>query len=64
MLIGVVFIIEEMFHARISLSLVLLLLLRKFVSGSRLKLMNISPIENYQVKPHYLHGFQLLVLLP
>ena len=46
-LIGMVFvIILEMFHGRISLNLVLLLLLVNFVSGFRLELMYIYHIEN------------------
>ena len=46
-LIGMVFvIILEMFHGRISLNLVLLLLLVNFVSGLRLEMMYISLIEN------------------
>ena len=50
MLIGMVFVIFwEMFHWRISLSLVLLMLLVNFVNGFRLEL---SLIEKYQVKPH------------
>ena len=51
-LIGMVFvIIQEMFHGRISLSLVLLLLLVNFLSGFRLELMYIS-LRKYQAKPH------------
>ena len=50
MLIGMIFVIFwEMFHWRISLSLVLLMLLVNFVNGFRLEL---SLIEKYQVKPH------------
>ena len=62
MLIGVVFvIILEMFHGRMFLILVLLLLLVNFVSGFRLELMYISLTENI---PHNLHDLQLPVLLP
>ena len=45
-------IIWEMFHGRISLNFVILLLLENFVGGFRLKLMYISPRHKYQVKPH------------
>ena len=56
-LIGAVFmIIWEMFHGRMSLDSVLLLLLVSFLSGFRLELMHICPI--------HLHGFQLLMQLP
>ena len=62
---GMIFvIIWQMFHGRISLSSVLLLLLGNFVSGFRLELMYISLIENIRSSLTYLHGFQLLVLLP
>ena len=54
----------EMFHGRISLNSVLLLLLVNFVSGFRLELMCISLIENIRSSLIHLHGFQLLVLLP
>ena len=65
LLIGMVFmIIWEMVHGRISLNLVLLLLLVNFVSRFRLELMYISLIENIRSSLTYLHGFQLLVLLP
>ena len=47
-----------------ALSLVLLLLLVNFVSGSRLKLMYISLMENVRSSLTHFHGFQLLVLLP
>ena len=57
-------IIWEMFHGRISLSLVLLLLLVNFVSGFGLELMHISLIENIGWSHIHLHGFQLLALLP
>ena len=40
-----------MLHGRISLNLVLLLLLVNFVSGFRLKLMNISHVVSIRVKP-------------
>ena len=51
-LIGMVFmIIREMFHGRISLNFVLLLLLVNFVSGFRLELIYIS-LRKYQVIPH------------
>ena len=46
-------IISEMFHRRIYLKLVLVLLLVNFVSGFRLELMYIyNPHRKYQVKPH------------
>ena len=54
----------KMFHGRISLNLVLLLLLVNFVSGFRLELMYIYHIENIRSSLIHLHGFQLLVLLP
>ena len=41
-----------MFHGRISLSLVLLLQLLNFVSGSRLESMYYIPYCKYQVKTH------------
>ena len=53
-----------MFHGRISLNLVLLLLLVNFASGFRLELMYISLIENIRSSIIHLHGFHLLVLLP
>ena len=59
----VIVIILEMFHGRISLNLVLLLLVVKFVSGFRLEFMYISLIENTRSTLTYLHGFQLLVQL-
>ena len=49
--LGVFVIIWEMFHGRISLNLVLLLLLVNFVSWFRLELMYI-PHRKYQLKPH------------
>ena len=57
-------IIWEMFYGKISLSLVLLLLLANFVSWLRLELMYISLIIRIRSSLTYLHGFQLLVLLP
>ena len=56
--------IWQMFHGRISLNLMLLLLLVNFVSGFRLELMYISLIESIRSSLTHLHGFQLLVLLP
>ena len=47
-----------------TLNSVLLLLLVNFVSGFRLELMYISLIESIRSSLTYLHGFQLLVLLP
>ena len=65
MVIGTVFvIILEMFHERISLNSVLLLLLINFVSGFRLEFMYIPVIENIRSCITHLHGFQLLVQLP
>ena len=65
MLIRMVFvIIWEMFHVRISLnSVLLLLLLVNFVIGFRLELMYISLIESIRSSVTYLHCFQLLALL-
>ena len=63
LIVMVFVIIWEMFHWRISLKSVLLLLLVNFVSGFRLELMYYIPCHRYQVKSHYLHGFQQLVLL-
>ena len=64
-LIGMVFVtIWEMFHGRISLNLVLLLLLVNFVSGFRLRLMYILLIVSTKSNLTHLHGFQQLVLLP
>ena len=57
-------IIWEMFHGRISLNSVLLLLLLNFVCGVRLELMYISLIKNISTSLTHFHGFQLLVLLP
>ena len=53
-----------MFHGRISLNLVLLLLLVNFVSGFRLRLMYILLIVSTKSNLTHLHGFQQLVLLP
>ena len=65
LMIGTVYvIIWEMFHGRISLNLVLLLLLVNFVSGFRLELMYISLIESIRSSLTHFHGFQQLVLLP
>ena len=64
-LIGMVFvIIWEMFHGRISLNSVLLLLLVNFVRGFSLELMYVPFILNSKSNLTLLHGFQLLVLLP
>ena len=64
-LIGMVFaIMREMFHERISLNSVLLLLLVNFVSGFRLELMCISLMKSIRSSVTNFHGFQLLVLLP
>ena len=56
-------IILEMFHGRISLILVLLLLLVNFVKGSRIELIYISLIENNRSSVTHLNSFQLIVLL-
>ena len=64
LLIWTVFvIISEMFHARISLNSVLLLLV-DFVSGFTLELMYISLIVSIRSSLTHLHGFQLFVQLP
>ena len=64
-LIGlVIMIIWEMFRGRISLNSVPLLLLVGFVSGFWLELMCIFLIRSIRSSLTYLHGFQLLVLLP
>ena len=64
-LIGMVFvIIREMFHGRIPLNSVLLLLLVNFVSEFRLELMYIHLIVTIRPNLTNLHGFQQLVLLP
>ena len=62
--IGRSVIIWEIFHGRISLNSVFLLLLVDFVSGFRLELTYISLIENIRSSLTHHHGFQLLVLLP
>ena len=56
--------ISEMFHGRISLNSMLLLVLVNFVSGVRLELIYISPIVSIRSSLIHLLGFQLLVLLP
>ena len=62
MLIGTVsMIIWEVFHGRISLNSVFLLLLVNFVSGFRLELMYISLLVSISSSLTHLHGFQLLV---
>ena len=64
-LIGMVFvIIGEMFHGRISLNSVLLLLLVNFVSEFRVESMYISCIVSIKSRVTHLHGFQLFFLLP
>ena len=55
---------DHLFHGRISLNLLLLLVLVNFVSGFRLELMYIFLIENIRSSLIHLHDFQLLVLLP
>ena len=63
-LIEMVFmIILEMFHGRISLNSMLMLLLVNFVIWFRLELMYISLIKIIRSCLIHLHGFQLLVLL-
>ena len=52
-----------MFHRRISLRLLLLLLLRNFLRKFRLELMYISLMENISSSLTHLHGFQLLMML-
>ena len=65
LLIGTVFvIISEIFHGRISLNSVLLLLLRDFVSGLRLEFMYISLTVSFRSNLSHLHDFQQLALLP
>ena len=54
----------EIFHGRIFLNSVLLLLQATFLSRFRLEFMYISLIENMRSNFTYLHGFQWLVLLP
>ena len=64
-LIGMVFvIIREMFHGRISLNSVFLLLLVNFESGFRLELMCILLFKSFRSRLTHLHGFYLVVLLP
>ena len=64
-LVEMVFVITgEMFHGKLSLSLVLLLLLVNFVSVFRLQFMYISLIVSIRSGLTHLHDFQLLVLLP
>ena len=64
-LIGaVIMIIWEMYHGRMFLDSVLLLLLVSFASWFRFELMYISLIESISSSLIYLHGFQLLVQLP
>ena len=65
MLIETIFvIIKEMFHWRMSVKLIpLLVLLVNFVSGSRLELIHIPLIINNRPRISHLYGFQLLVLL-
>ena len=53
-----------MFHGRISLNSVLLLLLVNFVSGFRLELMYVSLMVSIRSNLTHLLVFQLLVLLP
>ena len=55
---------SEMFHGSVSLYSVLLLLLVNFVSGFRLELTHIFLKESITSSLTYLHGFQMLVLLP
>ena len=62
-LIGMVFvIIWEMFHGRISLNSVLLLLLANSVSGFRLEMMCMSFIVSIRSNLTHPYGFQQLVL--
>ena len=60
---AVIVIISEMFHGRICLNSVLLLLLVNFASGFRLKLMHISFLVSIRASLTHLHGFHLLLLL-
>ena len=63
--IGMVFVIFwEMFHERMSLNSMLLLLPVNFVSGFRLALMCISLIESISSSITHFHVFQLFALLP
>ena len=61
---AVYMIIWEMFHKRISLNLVLLLLLMNFVGGPRLKLMYISSTVNVRKSVVHIHDIHLLEFLP
>ena len=61
---AVYMIIWEMFHKRISLNLVLLLLLMNFVGGPRLKLMYITSTVNIRKSVVHIHDFHLLEFLP
>ena len=64
-LTGIVFmIIWQMFHGRICLNSVLLLVFVNFVSGFKLELMYISLIISIRSILVHLHGFHLLELLP
>ena len=54
----------EIFHGRISLNLMLLLLLVNFVSWFRLELIYTFLIVNTSSSLTNLHGFQLFLLLP
>ena len=53
-----------MFHEKIYLNLVLLLLLLNFLSGFRLELLYVSLIVNIRWSLTHHNGFQLCVLLP
>ena len=60
-LIGTVFMINlDMFHWRLYLSLMILLLLLNFKRGARLKLVYISLIANIRSSLIHIHGFQLV----
>ena len=54
----------DIFHGKISLNLLLLLLLVNFVSRFRLEVIYISHIISIRSSLTHLHGFQLHVLLP
>ena len=54
---GLCVIIWEMFHGRISLNILLLLLLVNFVSGFRLEMMYIFLIVSIRSNVSHLHGF-------
>ena len=60
----VIKIIWEMFHGKISLNLVLLVLILNFVYGFRLELMYVFLIISIRSNLTHPNGFQLLVLLP